>query len=114
MPGEGGGYLRGLVTGALVGAATALLLAPKRGEDIRQDLADSAGRLKEKAEDLTGHLSDTAHDLKERGSHLVENVRDRSGDFIAQADEKVEDRNTEASGVKKELKNQAHDVVESV
>ncbi len=52
MPGEGGGYLRGLVTGALVGAATALLLAPKRGEDIRQDLADSAGRLKEKAEEL--------------------------------------------------------------
>ena len=112
MANETGGYWRGIVTGVLVGAATALLLAPKRGEDIRQDLADSAGRWKEKAEDLTGQLSDTALDLKERGSHLVENARDKSSDLIAQAGEKAEDWKAEAK--KEEAKEQAHDVVESV
>ena len=123
MASEGGKYLRGLVTGVLVGAGAALLLAPKRGEDVRQDLADSAERLKEKAEDLSGQLADKAHDMKERGSHLVENVRDKSSGLIAGANSKAEDWQNQTfdadgdllddSGAE-EKSDQAHDVVDSV
>ena len=121
MAHEGGGYFRGLVTGVLVGAATALLLAPKRGEDIRQDLADSAERLKEKAGDLSEHLSETAQDLKERGTHLVENARERGSGLIAQTEDTAQewDNETQSAGDVQDKsdagkEDQAHDVVESV
>lgn len=123
MASEGGGYLRGLVTGVLVGAATALLLAPKRGEDIRQDLAESAERLKEKAEDFSGQISDKAHDIKERGSHLVEVARDKSSGLIAAAGNKADDWQDETFDADGDLigeagapekTDQSHDVVDSV
>lgn len=126
MSQESSGYFRGLVTGVLVGAATALLLTPKRGEDIRQDLAESASRLKEKAEGLSEHLSETAHDLKERSTHLLEDARERSSDFIAQAGDSSDEWETDDEGdsgdetttrrehARQESQTQDHDVVESV
>jgi gas vesicle protein len=39
------------IGGALVGAAAALLLTPKTGEEVRKDLADLAGEAKKQAQD---------------------------------------------------------------
>ena len=39
------------VGGALVGAATAMLLTPKNGEEVRKDLADLAAEAKKRAQD---------------------------------------------------------------
>lgn len=40
-----------LVGGALIGAAAALLLTPKTGEEVRKDLADLADEAKKHAQD---------------------------------------------------------------
>ena len=44
---------RGLVLGAVVGAALGLLLAPKSGREIREDLKEQSGALRARAGGLT-------------------------------------------------------------
>lgn len=39
------------IGGAIVGAAAALLLAPKKGEEMRKDLSDLAAEAKKQAQD---------------------------------------------------------------
>jgi gas vesicle protein len=39
------------IGGAMVGAAAALLMAPKKGEELRQDLVDLAEEAKKRAQD---------------------------------------------------------------
>ena len=40
------------VGGAIVGAAAALLLTPKKGEEVRQELADLAAEAKKRAQEF--------------------------------------------------------------
>jgi gas vesicle protein len=140
---SGGGYFRGLVTGVLLGAAAMLFLAPKRGEEMRQELAEGAGRFREKADELKGRaeglgsrVSETAQDLKERGQHLVESAKERSTSVVEHAQQEASELKDEAQeemqGAKEDVAAakdavvevagqnadengaQAHDVVKSV
>ncbi|MEN6547247.1 MAG: YtxH domain-containing protein [Armatimonadia bacterium] len=52
-----------IVFGALIGAAVALLMAPKSGEELRTDLREGANRMGER-------ISDTSHEV-------VESMRDK-------------------------------------
>jgi gas vesicle protein len=111
MASESGGYLRGIVTGLLFGAVTALLLTPRRGEEIRQELAESANKLKDKAGELGGSLGENVGgklgDLKERGQSLLP---DRSSQRTDALDETLDI----AREAKEEVEDQAHDVIDSV
>lgn len=62
-------FLAGMGLGALIGAATALLLAPKSGEETRGDL-------KHVAEDLCSRADKVIHDLSESGEELVKKSRE--------------------------------------
>ena len=45
----GAGFALGMVAGVLVGAGVALLFAPKAGKELREDLGESMGKLKDAA-----------------------------------------------------------------
>ena len=45
----GAGFALGMVAGVLVGAGVALLFAPKPGKELREDLGESMGKLKDAA-----------------------------------------------------------------
>ncbi len=47
-------FLQGLLLGLLLGAVLGVLLAPKRGAEIRRDLASRGIELKERAGELAG------------------------------------------------------------
>ncbi|MGN7478035.1 YtxH domain-containing protein [Solibacillus silvestris] len=72
-------FVIGALVGGIVGVATALLLAPKTGSELRNDVAVQAVTLKDKSIELT----DTAKEktaqlstqLKEQSSSLVEKVK---------------------------------------
>jgi len=51
--------------GALVGVVAGLLLAPEKGEDLRNDIADSAEKWKKKFYRATGQTSAELSDLKD-------------------------------------------------
>lgn len=60
------------VWGALIGAAAALLLAPKSGAETQQELKERARRLRDRAEEKAGELQDTLQDAFKQGRSQVE------------------------------------------
>jgi gas vesicle protein len=54
---EGTGFTMGLMAGAVVGAGVALLFAPKAGSELRENLGESMGTLREA---VTRHVRDLA------------------------------------------------------
>lgn len=60
------------VWGALLGAAAALLLAPKSGAETQQELKERARRLRERAEEKAGELQETFQDAFTQGRRQVE------------------------------------------
>ena len=75
-------FVIGALVGGIVGAAAALLLAPKSGSELRGDVAIQAVSLKDKsvelshvAKDKTAQLSSQ---LKEQSTQLVDKVMTKS------------------------------------
>ena len=89
------GYIGGLVTGLLLGAAAALLLAPKKGGDVRGELALGADSLKDKIVDLGGGVvevvGDKIEDVKEKLTSLRATDDDNVEELVAETEEKTGD-----------------------
>ena len=72
---NGKDFILGVLIGGVIGAATALLLAPKTGTELRDTLSSQAGQLKEKTIDL----SSTA---KEKTTQLSKQIQEQSGQLV--------------------------------
>lgn len=76
-----GAFLAGFVIGGLVGAATALILAPQSGTATRQQLADMSADLRHSADSHTREYRDRAEtlisDTRSRAQHLTDQVQDQ-------------------------------------
>lgn len=81
----------GTIIGAVIGASLALLFAPKKGEEIRQDVATKATTLKSKGVELSAVAKDKtaqlSQDLKEQSTQLVEKVKTK----VAATSEEMEE-----------------------
>ena len=73
-----------LMIGAGIGAAAALLLAPKSGADLRGDVTDLAQRGYDQTADL-------ARRVKEQSTGLYNTVREKAGDVLDLAGSKASD-----------------------
>jgi gas vesicle protein len=65
---QGAGFITGFFLGTAVGAMAALLLAPRSGRDMREELVEGSERLRERA-------SSTAQELATRGAKATEQTR---------------------------------------
>ena len=65
-----------LLCGAAVGAAVGVLLAPKAGRQLRQQLADSAGRMREKVSATYSDASQAVGKVVDRGRRAFEVGKD--------------------------------------
>jgi gas vesicle protein len=89
----------GMALGAIVGAAVALLLAPKRGTELRDDLVRSAARVRRTVARSVTDAGSTASSVLERARPVVAAVlkpagagraddsadlRERSRDMVAE------------------------------
>ena len=76
-------FVIGAFVGGIVGAAAALLLAPKAGSELRNDVAVQAVTLKEKSVELSGTAKEKttqfSNQLKEQSATLVEKVKAKTG-----------------------------------
>lgn len=72
-------FVIGAFVGGIVGAAAALLLAPKPGSELRNDVAVQAVTLKEKSVEFSGTAKEKttqfSNQLKEQSATLVEKVK---------------------------------------
>lgn len=67
-----GSWLLTFVLGGLIGAAVALLMAPKPGSQTREQLKDMAQGAKEKAEGYYGQARNKMSDAMQKGSELFQ------------------------------------------
>lgn len=88
--GNGGGFVMGLITGAAVGAALGLIFAPKRGSELRGDLARSTEDIRRRASRAYDTVSDTVSDLASKGGNVVSNMISKSEDVLAQGQKAME------------------------
>lgn len=96
-------FVMGLLCGAAVGTAVGLLLAPKAGSELRHQIYESGGRLKQSAADgytaAAGKVSTVVGDLVERGKKAAQRgqdtytqVRQSAGEVADAAADAVNDR----------------------
>ena len=75
-------FVVGAVVGGIIGAAVALLYAPKSGADLRSDVAKNASQLKEKSVELSSVAKEkTVHlstQLKDQSTQIVEKVKSKT------------------------------------
>jgi gas vesicle protein len=70
--GGGGAFVSGILVGVALGAALGALFAPKPGNELRRQIADSSDRFRRSAEDAIDSASKKANDLVSRGRDAVE------------------------------------------
>ena len=66
----GGGFVMGLIAGAVLGVGLGMLLAPKAGADLRSQLGDTATRLRDRAAEGYTAASSKVADASSRVADL--------------------------------------------
>ena len=69
--------LAGIGIGAIIGAVTALLLAPKPGAETREDLKHAVEDLKEKSEKLIADWSSSMEDQLQRSRKVFDDAKSK-------------------------------------
>jgi gas vesicle protein len=75
--GDGGAYMGWFLFGAALGAAAALLLAPKTGEETRELLTQRSGDVAKKAQGLAAEAQGRAGEWLDKSRELFEEQTQR-------------------------------------
>ena len=73
----GGGYLGWFLLGGLIGAASALLLAPKTGREIRDQLLERGNEFAKRAQEMANDAQGRAGDWLDKSRELFEEQTQR-------------------------------------
>lgn len=74
--GGGGSFVIGLLTGTVLGAGLGMLFAPKSGSELRNQLSEQAGSLRDTASDGYRRASESAGEWAGKGRDMVDKARD--------------------------------------
>ncbi|MEW9051906.1 MAG: YtxH domain-containing protein [Neobacillus sp.] len=75
-------FLVGAIIGGIVGAAAAMLLAPKTGREIRSTLGSQAGTLKEKTVLLRENVMSKGNELVAKTTTLSQGIVQQSSELL--------------------------------
>ena len=82
---EGGGsFLMGLLAGTVLGAGLGMLFAPKAGSELRSQLVDQTGKLREKADQSYQQASEKVSQIVVRGREAYDKARSSVSNMAAQ------------------------------
>ncbi len=90
-------WLLSFVLGGLVGAAVALLWAPKSGRQTREHIKDVAQDAKEKAGDYYGQMRDKVSSAMQKGSEVFQQKKSEMQSTVEQGKEAYEKAKTTAT-----------------
>lgn len=80
---NGKDFIIGVLIGGIIGATTALLLAPKTGSELRGNLSTQAGQIKDKTIDFSSNAkaktTQISKQLQEQSGQLVDKVKSIKG-----------------------------------
>jgi gas vesicle protein len=92
---NGSGFLSGFLLGGLVGAAVALLLTPRSGEENREDLRDRSIELKSKAEVVASRAIEDADTLPARIKVVLDEQKSRVQEALEEGKESAAQKRAE-------------------
>ena len=75
----GGSFLMGLLAGTVLGAGLGMLFAPKAGNELRNQLGESAGRIRTTANDAYQQATDKVSQMVDRGKDAYQRARTSPG-----------------------------------
>jgi gas vesicle protein len=84
---ELGSFLAGFVIGGLVGAATALILAPQSGQDTRSQIIGKSQELREQG-------GERFNQYREMAGSRTQEYRDRAGSAVADARTRLQEQSS--------------------
>ncbi len=79
-----GAFLAGVIVGGLTGAAVALLMAPKSGEEVR-------GTIREKSIELRERAQETVEEARQRAEKAIEETQAQAESAIEEMRKRVEE-----------------------
>jgi gas vesicle protein len=79
---EGGNFLRGLLTGAILGALAGVLFAPKSGKELRDEIKQKGGEAFEEAKEFYS-------DARGKAKAIVDDARRRAEELRREADRQL-------------------------
>jgi gas vesicle protein len=71
-------FLAGMIWGIAIGAVAGLFLAPRRGSELREQVADSVNRASRRAADTYNRASETVNDIAGRAADITKTLSDRA------------------------------------
>ena len=81
---EGGSsFLMGLLAGTVLGAGLGMLFAPKSGAELRSQIGDQAGKLRDMANDTYSQASDKVGQMVDRGRDAYDRARSSVSDMAS-------------------------------
>lgn len=86
---KGKDMLIGAVVGTVLGAVTALLLAPKSGKELRADLAEGVHNVSEKTQQVAGNVLDKSKQLASTISEKTHSLGSSTTEWAGKVKEKA-------------------------
>lgn len=98
--------LSGFLVGSVIGAATALLFAPRSGEETRTEIRnralelrdhatetvrDTVSQAKSKVENVGDNVRGKVEEIKQRGKHTINQQLDRVSEVVETGKQKVQE-----------------------
>jgi len=94
-------FMTGLAIGAVVGATLALLYAPKKGTELREDIADTVDDVTTKFRNAIDHVKDTVSEImdegKVTGNEFFQQAVAKAESLIDEADRIIADAKSRSS-----------------
>ncbi len=84
-----GSFLLGALLGGVVGAAAALLFAPKAGKDLRNTISHNAGSIVNKTGQLSETVKNKGNELTAKTSSLSQGIVHYSNELLNKVKEKT-------------------------
>ena len=105
-------FLKGAMIGTVLGAATALLLAPKSGRELRKDISDQYHNVSEKTKDIAGNVTrrtqDIARNISAKAADLAEKAKGAVDSVTGEVKSWKEARSEAAAALEEEVNAEAH------
>ncbi|MCM3569633.1 YtxH domain-containing protein [Neobacillus mesonae] len=97
-------FLLGAIIGGVVGAACALLFAPKSGKDIRNKISSNTGSIVNKTGKLGETMKNKGNELAAKTSSFSQEIVHQSSDLINKVKEKASNREATENKNEREIR----------
>lgn len=88
---SGAGFLLGLLSGVVLGVGVGMLLAPRTGSELRENIASSASDLQRRASEGISQVSNKVREATEQVTSRVKDTADRVKETAGAAADRVKE-----------------------